>query len=582
MDAVRPCLPILATLISACAPLRAQVFSNGYTRFDLGIEPGITAPLAGDFTGDGMPDLLVHMTSEIRVYPGQGNGVFGAPLRTPLPEPEPRKYAHGAVVGDFNVDGKLDLFAFGRIFLGSGDGRLQFLTNVAVQDRPQVFDINKDGLPDLSGMTTPSSYGIMLGTADGKFSGFYGDPWFEVFPVRLGAVADLNADGRLDLLADEGQGRVVAYLLNTDLQPLPPRSPFTRAGGSMNWSGWTFSLTDVTGDKLPDLLTAGGYGALALQKGFGDGSFGPVQKTAPVDQYFDEYLDFSVSDLDRDGIPDIAATYYYDDRDYVAVTVHKGTGTGNFDYPIELGRLNILPNGAPSITTADWNGDGFPDLTTYDSKTIVIFLKEIFAISSASGKDVLAPGALATLYRTGLTQETATAPSLARLPDLLGGIQLRVDAPRSPYFAELLYVSPTQINFRLRPGLADGLVSLTASTPRGNLHAGMIRLDDTAPALFPNAGTLTPIPNSSAFLLTLYGTGFNGRNDNVRVVVNEKSLDPEFVGPAPEILGLDVVRVQVPRLNFSCLDAACTQLNLTAAVVVVVGSSQSNLVTVSR
>lgn len=575
---MRLTLPLLTCCLGVTG--FAQVLSNGYTRFDLGISPGITAPVTGDFNGDGLTDLAVHYATEVLVYPGLGNIAFGPPVRTPLPEHEPRKYAHGAVAADFNVDGKLDLLAFGRVFLGSGDGHLQFLTNTKVQDRPQVFDINKDGVPDISGMTSPTSYGIVIGTPDGTFNTFYGDAWFEALPIRLGAVADLNADDRLDMLVDEGQGRAVAYLLNGDLQPLPPRSPFTRAGGSLNWSGWTFALTDVTGDKLPDLLTAGGYGALALFKGLGTGSFATLQTTAPVDAYFDGYLDFTVADLDNDGLPDIAATYNYDDRGYTAVTVNKGTGSGAFTFPIMLGELSVPYGVAPAITTVDWNGDGRLDLTTHDARTVLVFVKETMAVSSASGRENLTPGSLATLYRIGLTSETVAATSLARLPEALGGIQLWVDEPPASQPAELLYVSPTQINFRVPANSSSGLFSLTASTPRGNVYAGMMSVVNVSPALFPNAATLSLIPNSTAFLLTLYGTGLSGPAGNIRVAVNENPLKADFIGAVPEILGLDVVRIEIPRSNLSCLDTACTQV--TANVAVVVGGLYSNFVTVSR
>lgn len=62
----------------------------------------------GDVTGDGMLDLVMSNSRELRVHPGLGNGEFHTPRVHPYHVDEPRGY-WGLAIADTNSDGRRDI-----------------------------------------------------------------------------------------------------------------------------------------------------------------------------------------------------------------------------------------------------------------------------------------------------------------------------------------------------------------------------------------------------------------------------------------------------------------------------------------
>ena len=109
-----------------------------------------------DFNGDGKPDLVV-MGGNDGVLLGNGDGTFQAAI--PIP---PGSYETPLAVGDFNGDGKLDLVGADfnvrgsiDVLLGNGDGTFQTPVNYGwgmdtdTSAHVAVGDFNSDGKPDL-------------------------------------------------------------------------------------------------------------------------------------------------------------------------------------------------------------------------------------------------------------------------------------------------------------------------------------------------------------------------------------------------------------------------------------------------
>lgn len=136
--------------------------------------------------------------------------------------------------------------------------------------------------------------------------------------------------------------------------------------------------------------------------------------------------------------------------------------------------------------------------------------------------DRFAPNSVLTLYGVNLAFNTAVArpPSPPRAgwlyPDQLGGVRILVGLP----FLELLFVSPTQVNFRLPAAIRPGnyTIQLTRDSVLG--PAIPIRVRDLAPELFttPDNWLLATRPDGSLVTadtparpgetIVFYGTGF--------------------------------------------------------------------------
>ncbi len=171
---------------------------------------GIALPadlVAADFNGDGIPDLAFvngEAPSSIVVLIGTGDGTFKT-----LPAVSTPDYLTYLAVGDFNQDGKPDIFAFAAdgttALLGNGDGTFRVTASAPpiMSPTPQgiaVADFNGDGKPDIALLFQDVSTVYTLpGNGDGTFGVAV------TIPLPAGAepssivAGDWNGDGIPDL-----------------------------------------------------------------------------------------------------------------------------------------------------------------------------------------------------------------------------------------------------------------------------------------------------------------------------------------------------------------------------------------------
>jgi hypothetical protein len=131
---------------------------------------------AGDFNGDGKPDVLISQfagadagESLVTLLPGNGDGTFGAPIT--------RDAGFGLIglaVADFDADGNLDFAmseAFGvqvEVFPGNGDGTFGtpgFFHIGNFPSGPASGDFNGDGRPDLAAPLFANTVSVLLNTS---------------------------------------------------------------------------------------------------------------------------------------------------------------------------------------------------------------------------------------------------------------------------------------------------------------------------------------------------------------------------------------------------------------------------------
>lgn len=176
----------------------------------------------GDIDGDGNPDLVDAGESGsargfLRAYPGNGRGGFARRADSAAVPAAPR----ATTLADVDRDGDLDaLLAHGEplvsVFLNDGAGRFAAMDGSPFPLPGPAFDLaaadmNGDGREDLVAATVESV--TVLLARSGGYVPAPGSP----YPAGPGAyrvvVGDVDADGRNDAIASSFEGNAVRILL---------------------------------------------------------------------------------------------------------------------------------------------------------------------------------------------------------------------------------------------------------------------------------------------------------------------------------------------------------------------------------
>lgn len=169
-----------------------------------------------DVTGDGKPDLCIGKKTYLENTSTKGHVSFSQEMILPVTV-EPYFYY------DFNSDGKTDIYGFSEVspvvhINSSSNGKVSYLGAVFPFDSHQYFltgiaDINKDGKLDLILIGTNSSnWYYSLNKSEGIILGFTSPQQFNLFPFP-GYIpsADLDGDGKTDLIwySDSAKGLII-------------------------------------------------------------------------------------------------------------------------------------------------------------------------------------------------------------------------------------------------------------------------------------------------------------------------------------------------------------------------------------
>jgi uncharacterized protein (TIGR03437 family) len=208
------------------------------------------------------------------------------------------------------------------------------------------------------------------------------------------------------------------------------------------------------------------------------------------------------------------------------------------------------------------------------------------SVSAASLMPNLAPDSLASAMGNNLapTTEVGSAP----YPTSLGGISLTVvDSGGVSRMAQLLYVSPSQINYLVPSGTAPGTATVNIVDSSGNVQSSTSQIQAVAPGLFTaneNAkgvvaatayrlvdlqipgpvrvyqcidrpGTCISVPIDTGLdapvFVTFYTTGLRGRSSDsaVTLTIGAQSIPVRSISSqddASSLAGIDEVQVVLP------------------------------------
>ena len=264
--------------------------------FTVGTVPVSVA--VGDFNADGQPDLAIANQSD--------NGTVSVLLNTTpagatVPSFAPaRSFATGnsagsVAVGDFNGDGQPDLA------VASGGSRSVSVlldttpagATVPSFSAPQTYaagnspgsvaigDVNGDGVLDL--VVTDLGLGsntvnVLLGNGDGSFKPAVSFPAGQQVPSSV-AVADVNGDGKPDLIVTNSGSDAVSVLLNNGVPVTIIGSPAT---GTISSSPEAPASITVVPGTTPQSATVGTAFAVPLAVDVVDAAGNPVQGVSVI------------------------------------------------------------------------------------------------------------------------------------------------------------------------------------------------------------------------------------------------------------------------------------------------------------
>jgi len=341
-------LTSFVTLLTISVALQAQVTFQKPIFATLPNNPEKMAK--GDFDNDGKIDFVVCnfnslSNRQVTLILNKGTGSFGG---FELRNFGSAGNALNVAVGDFNKDGNLDVVSLSQsnnnfsLLLGDGNGNLAAPINVAAGDTPQgleVADFNKDGNPDVivSSRGTPNDVRIFLGNGTG---GFAAQTVLSISPAFDIAVADFNQDTNPDFAVVMGL-TVQIWLGDGSGSNFSVGATITGFG----ISGQDVLAADLDADGDADIIAASGY---ALNDGTGN--------FAPRVVLFSTGYNYTVGDLNKDGLPDIIAND--GSGNGLNARVFLGIGSGLFSMLAKF-ELSV---GISAMMVTDLNNDSNPDL----------------------------------------------------------------------------------------------------------------------------------------------------------------------------------------------------------------------------
>jgi uncharacterized protein (TIGR03437 family) len=217
--------------------------------------------------------------------------------------------------------------------------------------------------------------------------------------------------------------------------------------------------------------------------------------------------------------------------------------------------------------------------------TIAMPLASVSAASFLGAE--LTPESIVAAFGTMLATATQIATTTP-LPTTLAGTTVKVrDSIGFEALAQLFFVAPTQINYLMPAGMANGPATVTATSGDGRISAGIVQIASVAPSLFSSnasgqgvaagvalrvkpdgAQIFEPIarfdstlnrfvpapidldPETDQMFLILFGGGFRNRSSlsAVSCTIGGTNVEVLYAGPQGDLIGVDQANL---RLHYS-------------------------------
>jgi uncharacterized protein (TIGR03437 family) len=593
---------------------------------------GYVHPAIADFNGDGHLDIALptyNQTNKVSAWYlllGNGNGQF----RTPAALPFTGKYGTSMAAGDFNGDGKPDLVTATytsavltlQLALGNGDGTFQTPSTYQLPSASgsalQAIDLNGDGNLDVvitgSAMETSldhlgddqgdSAVTVLLGDGKGGFKMSFnaGEPNY----MSGGVLAEIFGTGKLDLVESTIQVNVLNDELPTAGLAVRPGNGDGTFGNPIaialpsNTIPTDLAMADFNGDGRPDIAFPSVPGIQYQVTGKLNRNSDLGTLLTDVLQYFPTGNAEVLLNETPLAVPQIGLTTQKLQFSSTAaatppaqsVTVsNAGGGTLDWTAASSAAWLSVSP--ASGSGNAVLSVAASPNGLTAGNYSATISITASGAINSpqsiavtftvtvplpvitgvvngASFQAGFESGSWVTIQGSNLSNtnpgRTWTANEIVNgsLPESLDGTSVTIDG--KPAF--VYYISPTQLNVQAPTDSATGPVPVVVTNNGQQSAAFTAQPEPCSPAFFMYNGYViashypdyaligsASAPAAPGDILILWGTGFGPTNPTIPAGVVVTGAPAATTTPAITIGG-----VAVPVIGTAMLTAGSAGL----------------------